>query len=150
MTCAIEVHTSVLLLYLHKNLVLYVLPLSLPPSLPFSLFSSTSLPSPPSDIIYMYTGHNTHGEGSVGRCLAREPQIGLATNPAYALPHPHHGAQPPPVHGRRSTTAQYHMNINPSYLLGTPANVGYSNSNTCTANEYDYPAANSLPMHSCA
>ena len=95
----------------------------------------------------LYTGHNTPGEGSVGRCLAREPQIGLATNPAYALPH--HGVQPPPVHGRRSATAQYNMNINPSYLLGTPANVGYLNSNTL--NEYDYPAANnqtSLPMYS--
>ena len=101
----------------------------------------------------MYTGHTTHGEGSVGRRLVREPQIGLATNPAYALPHPHHGAQPPPVHGRRSATAQYNMNINPSYLLGTSANVGYLNSNTCTVNEYDYPAANnqtSLPMHSRA
>ena len=145
MTCAIEVHTSVLSLYLHKKLVLYVLPPSQPP------FLSLSLYLPPSGIICVYTGHTTHGEGSVGRRLVCEPQIGLATNPAYALPHPHHGAQPPPVHGRRSTTAQYNMNINPSYLLGTPTNVGYLNSNSCTANEYDYPAANnqtSLPMHS--
>lgn len=91
-----------------------------------------------------YTGNNTCGEGSVGRCLAREPQMGLATNPAYALSQ--NGAQPSPIHGRRSTsgTAQYNMNINPSYLLGTSANVGYTNSNT--ANEYDYPVANSPPM----
>lgn len=84
------------------------------------------------------------GGGSKGRScdLHCDSEIGLATNPAYAVHR--HGTQPPLGPGTCSISAtgheeDYKMDDNPVYTMGIPSNEGHPRSDTIPVPEYDYP-----------
>ena len=82
------------------------------------------------------------GRKGKSRDLHCDSEIGLATNPAYAVHR--HGTQPTPGPHSSSISAtghegDYKMDNNPVYTMGIPSNEGHPRSDTIPVPEYDYP-----------
>lgn len=87
--------------------------------------------------VSMYVNNVPSGGGSKGRSsdLHCDSEIGLATNPAYAIHR--HGTQPTPGPGSSSISATGHEEDNNSvYTMGIPSNEGHPRS--IPVPEYDY------------
>ena len=98
--------------------------------------------------ICMYVNNVPSGGGSKGRLsdLHCDSEIGLATNPAYAIHR--HGTQPTPGPGSSSISATgYEEDNNSVYTTVFPSNEGHPRSYTIPVPEYDYhflPSAETL------
>ena len=84
------------------------------------------------------SGGGSKGKSSDGINLHCDSEIGLTTNPAYAVHR--RGTQPTPGPGSSSISATGHEGDynNPVYTMGIPSNEGHPRSDPIPVPEYDY------------